>query len=360
LAKRMSDSDRAVSASTLVSVPQTAANLSVKLVESLHQQQGQGITFGIKRLDEVMNPLRPGELISVYGLPGHHKSSIMNWLSTRALATIDPESDDVVVRVTWEQSIEEDTLAWLARDSNIPMTQMVRGKLSEDEWQLILKSSVRRAVTPLWLVGHSQIRSGERRQARPQMTMTDVGLALEYICEDATPHKLNIKLVVLDYLQRIRPDPQDGDNRREQVLEMVNRAKNCALSFGCPVLLGVQARREVAERQRKMPTEQDAQETSNVEQTSDKVITLWYPHKTEVPGSTVTTTRFAPRSQNGSGGQPMQENWFVAPDILLVGLPKQKLGPTIDAVPVAVDPARGIFKDLVHSSEKGNGAAKNG
>ncbi|NSW52897.1 MAG: hypothetical protein HPY85_10365 [Anaerolineae bacterium] len=353
MSKRVQNSDRAASASTLVSVPQDASRLSVKLVEKLRQDRGQGIQFGITRLDEVMNPLRPGELISVYGLPGHHKSSIMNWLSTRALAMIGPEADEVVVRATWEQSIEEDTLAWLARDSNIPMTKMVRGKLNEAEWQLILESSVRRAVSPLWLIGHSQIQSGERRQARPRMTLTDVALALEYICEDATSRKLKVKLVVLDYLQRIRPDPQDGGDRREQVMEMVNRAKDCALSFGCPVLLGVQARREVAERQRKMPTEQDAQETSNVEQTSDKVITLWYPHKTETPGSVVTTTRFTPRGEDGSGGQPVAENWTVSPDLLLVGIPKQKLGPTIDSVPVTVDPARGLFRNAVHSSETG-------
>ncbi|HOD04869.1 MAG TPA: DnaB-like helicase C-terminal domain-containing protein [Anaerolineaceae bacterium] len=353
MSKRVStNSDRAASASMLVSVPQDSSRLSVQLVEKLRQEQGQGITFGIKRLDEVMNPLRPGELISVYGLPGHHKSGIMNWLSTRALAMIDPESDEVVVRATWEQSIEEDTLAWLARDSNIPMTKMVRGKLNEAEWQLILESSVRRAVSPLWLIGHSQIQSGERRLARPRMTLTDIALALEYICEDATPRKLTIKLIVLDYLQRIRPDPQDGKDRREQVMEMVNRAKDCALSFGCPVLLGVQARREVAERKIKMPTEQDAQETSNVEQTSDKVIALWYPPKTELPGSVVTTTR-PKRGENGDRGQPVTENWTVSPDLLLVGLPKQKLGPTIDSVPVFVDPARGVFRDAVLPSETG-------
>ncbi|HNT54602.1 MAG TPA: DnaB-like helicase C-terminal domain-containing protein [Anaerolineaceae bacterium] len=332
----------------LVFGPQEAAALAVGLLEVHRQERQTGIKFEIARLDEVLSPLRSGELISVYGLPGHHKSSLMNWLSRRALALISPESDEIVVRATWEQSVEEDTLHWLAGDSRIPVNRMVRGDLNEAEWQILLASSVRRAVSPMWIVGHSQSRSSQRRQARPRMSLTDIALAIEYICEDAAERKLKPKLVVLDYLQRIRPDPRDGGERREQVMEMVNRAKDCALSFGCPVLLGVQARREVAERPNKMPRQDDAQETSNVEQTSDKIITLWYPHKTEKPGAVLQTVRHAPRmeGQQDQVASPGVEEWTVNLNLLLVGIPKQKLGPTVEAVPVFVDPARGHFANL--------------
>jgi len=216
----------------------------------------------------------------------------MNWLSLQALKMIAEEENKFVARVTWEQSVEEDTLAWYASHNDIPVAQMVRGDLNDREWEVMRNSSARRAVTPMWIIGHSQMESQKRRKARPRMSMTDVALALEYICEDAADMRLEPALVVLDYLQRIRPDPQDGGDRREQVMEMVNRAKDCAISFGCPVLLGVQAKREVADRTDKMPQQNDAQESSNVEQTSDKVITLWYPHKTEDAGDVVTTKRY--------------------------------------------------------------------
>lgn len=325
----------------LVYGPQEAADLSISLVEEVERTRGQGIQFGVKRLDDVMNPLRPGQLISVYGLPGHHKSGVMNWLSKRALQLIGPEEDKIVARVTWEQSVEEDTLAWLAGDSKIPVSQMVRGELNGAEWEMLRNSSARRAACPMWIIGHSLIESQKRRKARPRMTMSDVALALEYICEDVTDRKLAPSLVVLDYLQRIRPDPKDGGDRREQVMEMVNRAKDAAISFGCPVLLGVQAKREVEDRQYKMPRQNDAQESSNVEQTSDKVITLWYPHKTEEPGSIVGTMRT-------KGKARVKEEWEVNPNLLLVGLPKQKMGGTLDAVPVFVDPARGNFSEMTY------------
>lgn len=333
--------------SQLAYPPAETSALAVDLLQAIREDKTAGVRFGVARFDEVMNPARGGELISVYGLPGHHKSGIMNHLSKRALAALQPEADEIVVRATWEQSVEEDTLSWMAMDSGLSVTRMIRGALDEPEWKIILESSIRRAISPMWIVGHSQLQAAERRRARSRMTMTDIALALEYISEDATDRKLKVKMVVLDYLQRVRPDPQEGQSRREQIMEAVNRAKDCAISFGCPVVMGVQARREVAERDNKMPRQDDAQESSNVEQTSDKIISLWYPWKTEKPGSIVKTTR-AIRGLDPTGREDrlITENWQVTPNLLLVGMPKQKMGPTIDAVPVFVDPSRQIFTNI--------------
>ena len=332
---------------SLVFPPQEAVDLAMGLLSRNQEEALSGVSFGIDRLDELMNPLRPGELISVYGLPGHHKTGIMNHLSKKALDAIVTDSGELVVRATWEQSVEEDTLHWIAGDSGIAITQLVRGNLGEPEWFEIQASARRRAESPLWIIGHSQLRSAGNRTARPRMTMSDVAYALEYICNSTEGHPRTIKLVVLDYLQRIRPDPQDGTDRREQVMEIVNRAKDCALSFGCTVLLGVQAKREVADRDFKIPRQSDAQESSNVEQTSDKIISLWYPWKTEKANASVKTVR--PSLQRGNAEkstQSSQEVWKVTPNLLLVGIPKQKMGPIAEAVPVYVDPAKSTFGNL--------------
>lgn len=336
------------SSSAIVFSPPEAAALGVALLQKSRESLSSGISFGIKRLDEVMNPMRPGELVSVYGLPGHHKTNVLNHLSCKAIAGIPPGSNEVVVRATWEQSVEEDTLHWIANDTGIPITGMVRGELDEAEWEVIYRSADRRAVSPLWILGHSALRSEGNRRARPRMTMSDIARALEWICNSSCDTPLKIKAVVLDYLQRIRPDPQDGADRREQVMEIVNRAKDCALSFGCTTLLGVQAKREVNDREQKLPRQSDAQESSNVEQTSDKIISLWYPWKTEKPNTMITTSRIC--QDKNATGQPMkviEESWKITPNLLLVGIPKQKMGPIIESVPVYIDPAENELLDLI-------------
>ena len=334
-------------AKEIVFSPRDAADLTAELLDKRRDLREVGISFGIKRLDEMMSPIQPGELVSVYGLPGHHKTNMLNHLSRKALEGIPAGSREIVVRATWEQSVEEDTLHWISYDSGIRITSLVRDELDDKQWKTIYKSIDRRAVSPLWIIGHSALRSEKNRRTRPRMSMTDISEALEWICNSTGDEPLKIKVVVLDYLQRIRPDPQDGQERREQVMEIVNRVKDCALSFGCTTLLGVQAKREVAEREFKLPRQSDAQESSNVEQTSDKIISLWYPWKTEKPNSLIRTLRFRSVGDGDTQNtQGLKETWKVSPNLLLVGIPKQKMGPTIEAVPVYVDPGRNLFRDM--------------
>lgn len=314
------------SISTVVFNPQDSAALAVEMVDSLRKDAGGGIRSGIADLDKILLPFRPGELITVLGYASNYKSGFMNWLSKQALKIIEPESNEIVVRVTWEQSVEEDTLSWLAGDADLSVTKLARGLVDEKEWQALELSSVHRAVTPMWIVGHSQQDDADRRRARPRMTMSDVANALEYICNDAAAQKLKIKMVCLDYLQRIRPDPQDGESKREQMMEAVNRAKDCGLAFSCPVVLGVQVGRGILDRDDKTPRIDDGQETSNIEQSSDKMFGVWYPIKSEssVDGRT----------------PPKVYNQTVTKNLLIVSLLKQKLGEAPATFALYVDPEK--------------------
>jgi replicative DNA helicase len=201
--------------------------------------------------------------------------------------------------------------------------------VDEADWKKLVNSSVRRAVTPMWIVGHSEIESREQRRARPRMTMTDVGKAIQYIVNEATDTQWRVRMIVLDYLQRIRPDKTDGDSKREQMMEAVNRAKDAAISFGCPVVLGVQTGRDSQSptRKDKLPTIDDGQETSNIEQSSDKMFGLWYPIKTEKEGDMID-------------GLPVTKN------LLIVKLLKQKLGAAPKTFALYVDPEHNIIGSM--------------
>ena len=315
--------------STLVFDPQTSSQLAVQMVDNLRKDAGGGIKSGINDLDKILLPFRPGELVTVLGYTSNYKSGFMNWLSKQALKLIEKENaqQEIVVRVTWEQSVEEDTISWLAGDADLSITKLARGLVDEKEWKILQKSSIKRAITPMWIVGHSQQENEDRRRARPRMTMSDVALALEFICNDATEQKLKPKMIVLDYLQRIRPDTKDGDSKREQMLEAVNRAKDAAIAFGCPVVLGVQTGRDSLERQDKTPTIDDGQETSNIEQSSDKMFGVWYPIETEQPGSSI-------------------HGVAVTKNLLIMRLLKQKLGEAPKTFALYVDPEKNILGNI--------------
>lgn len=322
---------------SIVFDPQRAGALAVDLVDALRKDKSGGIASGIADLDMALLPFRPGELITVLGYTSHYKSGLMNWLSKQALKTIDLESNEIVIRITWEQSVEEDTLIWLAGDANLSVTRLARGLIDDAEFVRLQGASVRRAVTPMWIVGHSQLESKEQRRARPRMTMSDAGMAIQYIVNEATAQQLQPRMIVLDYLQRIRPDVEDGSDKRQQMMEAVNRAKDAAISFGCPVVLGVQTSRDVIMRADKFPGINDGQETSNIEQSSDKMLAVWYPIKTEKEGSKI-------------------DGMLVTKNLLYVRLLKQKLGEAPVTAALYVDPERNILgsMDKKYTWEKQN------
>ena len=130
------------------------------------------------------------------------------------------------------------------------------------------------------------------------------------------------KLIVLDYLQRINRDDCKSNDIRVAHMEVVDRAKDMALAFSCPVILGTQAGRPILERRWKIPTLADSLESSNLEQSSDKVLGVWFPKTTEPMGSEI---RY-------SG----EVSFMVSENLLLMSILKQKYGkaPTLTALHV--------------------------
>lgn len=315
----------------IIYTPPQAATLTINMVEGLEKTKDTGIVTGIADLDKYMTPMRAGELITVVGYTSNYKSGLMDNITKNASGIIKAEENEIIVKVTWEQSVEEDTLRWLASDTGISVTQLSQGILQEKEWKTLRTSAGKRGQSPMWIVGHSQQEFAKTGRARARMTMNDVFNGMEQIAGGkitGTKHK--IRLVTLDYLQRMRPDPRDGDSRREQMMEAVNKAKDLAVAFGVPVMLGVQAGRQVLDRDDKLPTIEDGQETSNIEQSSQKMLSVWYPIKSEKYG-----TKIALAGDDGN-----VNTYVVTPNLLIIGLLKQTNGPAPKKIGVFVDPAR--------------------
>lgn len=312
---------------TLIFSPAEAAKLAFQTLEDLRQSKTSGLKTGIAPLDKVMMPMRPGDLISVLGYTSWYKSGLMNWFLKSAC----PQclTGDVVVKVTWEDSVEEETLRWISADAGVSVSSLIRGDVKD--WSILSEAYKNRLQTPLWIVGHSSQLNAQSGRTRPRLTMTDTLSAVQYIASGATDQKYRVRLIVLDYLQRIRPDRGDGETRREQMMEAVNRAKDLAVQVGCPVVLGVQTGRQVLDRESKQPQLDDGAETSNIEQSSTAVLSVWYPIKTEEVNDVIDIA-----------GQRVK----VTPNILAVSLLKQKLGPAPVTLPLYVDPERNIVAGL--------------
>lgn len=292
--------------------PGLISTLTVKSIKA-SREFPDCLSTGIPQLDDHYVMFRPRRANGIIAYTSHGKTSLMNILARNFIPQL--KEDEIVIYATWEDSIEDMSLSYLANVSRVPITSLFHGKLGINEWDAMMRAATQRAQTPLWAIGHSE----QKESRRPRITMTDIWAAMEYIVEK---RKKKVRAVFLDYLQRINRDDQRGE-MRAQYMGIMDKVKDLALGFDTCVTIGSQVGRDVKDRKWKQPQDHDAQETSNFEQTCDGIISLWIPKKTEKIGECLI-------EKKGIDGQAV----FVTDRLMMISTLKQKkaLAPVLRAV----------------------------
>jgi len=314
----------------IVFTPNDAVRLALETIEQRRSYIGAGVRIGIRDVDEYLLPGRPGELITVMGMSSNYKSGLMQHWARFTASEIVRENvvNECVVYATWEQAIEEMLAFDLANTARLSATDVVQGKVSDCEMELLrTEVGARRVMTPIYLIGHSV----KEQRKRPRLSMTAIEQALDFIKRE---YRVSPRIVFLDYLQQI--DPEEGQDRRMQVFHNVHKCKDLGLSFGCPVVLGVQANRTVYREKWGIPGMADALETSNIEHSSDKMIGVWMPKTTYDVGKTLETK---------------EHDLEVTERLLILKVIKQKLGPAGKWWPLYVEPERNRIESMAVSVE---------
>lgn len=282
--------------------PSLVSTLTVSSIKAAKEHPDY-LRTGIPQLDDHYVMMRPRRVNGILAYTSHGKTSVMNIMARAFIPQIG--EDEVIIYSTWEDSIEDMTLSYLANISRIPVPNLFSGNLSVSEWENMMKAATLRAQTPLWLIGHSE----QKEARRPRLTMTDITAAMEYIVDK---RKKKVRAVFLDYLQRINRDDKKGE-MRGQYMGIMDSVKDLALDFNTCVIIGTQVGRDVKERKWKQPQDNDAQETSNFEQTCDGMVSLWIPKKTEKIGDCLI-------EKQGVDGQAV----FVTENVMMMQTLKQK------------------------------------
>lgn len=259
----------------IIYTPSDIVTLGLNYLDERKRNKFHGLPLGIKKIDADFIPALPGELTTIIGRPGNGKTGfMMRWARWRAdKIRAAGELNRVVVYVTLEQSIEELQAFDLAADTGINVEVMARGTMTDAQREQISVVANQRYKKPLYLIGHSL----ERRKRRPVLNIDTIALALAQI-ETMHDEQMAIDAVFVDYLQRI-PIPPGSESKTIGLDDILNRLKDGCLAFGCPFVVGVQAKREVDAYKVQVPEMSDGQWTSAIEQVSDKSFSVTRPRK---------------------------------------------------------------------------------
>lgn len=258
----------------LIYTPNEIVTLGNSYIDDKRKNK-DGLIIGLPSIDKDFLPVPKGELVSIIARPGNGKTGfMMRWARYQAKKLEERKSSKIVAYVTWEQSIEELYAFNIAADTKLSVTNMARGDVSDSDWDKLMKQSTQRMTLPLWFIGHSM----SRRRKRPNLTISNLALALSEIENWQDNEKQEVDCIFIDYLQRIKIEGGQ-ESKSISISDNLDRLKDAAIAFGCPVIVGVQAVRDVDKRDEQIPTLDDGQWTSNIEQTSDRVISLVRPRK---------------------------------------------------------------------------------
>lgn len=279
--------------STILFTPEEAGAVTAAHLRERRENKNHAVPFGLKSMDVEDKdgngyvPLMRGEVESVIARPGHGKTGTMVARARARAQFLKAQNLDksrAVVYITLEQMIEELNAFNIAADRRMSITRMAKGEITDAEWKACLEEGISRRYMPIWNIGYSG--AADRRQIRIDLDAIEGALK---IIQDQ--HKMEIDLVFVDYLQRMPFDR--AESKTIGVSDNLDGLKNLAMwKLKFPCVVGVQATRDVDARSKlggnnlPIPGMDDGQWTSNIEQTSDHILSLVRPRKYRNEGET--------------------------------------------------------------------------
>lgn len=225
-----------------------------------------GITTGFQDIDDRLGGLQKSDLLILAGRPAMGKTSLATNIAFNAASNYDIEHRDSTIGATTlffslEMSAEQLAGRILAEQSKISSDKIRRGDITKENFSRIAQAASDLHNIPLYIddtpdISIDAIRQRARRASR----------------------KFNIGLIVVDYLQLIKPRAHRGDrNRVGEVSEITRGLKIIAKELNIPVLALSQLSRLVEGRDDKRPQLSDLRESGSIEQDADVVMFVYRP-----------------------------------------------------------------------------------
>lgn len=245
--------------------------------QAKRMREAQGVIWNIPCLDRVMNPGKVGDTLGILGRPSNGKSTLLQYLErTEANRLLlqhraFPEGDEIVLHVTYEQTVEAADTKFLA-GAAFSTTEILRGqradgkKITDEDLMALVQD---RDQLPIWYIGES----GSQPRKHARMTIENVYAAVRIMKAEfgVTP-----TLIGLDYLQLV---PSDGtvDGKSGEVRLAMNDSKELGRAVGAMIAMALQAARAADRRTEGLPEKEDCQWASDIEQVLDMLLGIYRP-----------------------------------------------------------------------------------
>ncbi|AAV86779.1 replicative DNA helicase [Anaplasma marginale str. St. Maries] len=278
----------------------------------------QGVSVGLRDLDQLLNGLQNSDLIVVAARPSMGKTALALNMALSACKSLKNDGKSVGF-FSLEMSAEHIASRIISIESEISSYKALSGKISSTDLNQVLKASEKICDLPL-IVDDSSVLSisGLRTRIRRMHQLHNVGV------------------VFVDYLQLIKgTTKRSGENRVQEVSEVTQGLKAIAKELNVPLVALSQLSRLVEQRDDKKPQLSDLRDSGSIEQDADVVMFLYREEYYELRKQPAEGT-----AKHAEWQMKMNAISNVA-DVLVS---KQRNGP-IGNIRLFFEPEKGKFRD---------------
>jgi replicative DNA helicase len=205
------------------------------------------------KLNQLTNGLQSSDLIILAGRPSMGKSAIAQQIGEHVATHAGP-----VAIFSLEMDADSLMDRFFASSARIPSQRIRSGHLHEADWPRLVRVAGKFANLPI-LTNDS-----------PSLTANQI----RFLARQAKARMDGLSLVVIDYLQLLRPDRREKQ-RYLEVGETTRTLKQLARELEVPMLLLSQLNRSCEARENKRPLLSDLRESGDIEQDSDLVMFVY-------------------------------------------------------------------------------------
>jgi len=249
---------------TLVTLGEAVSDAISEAEEAMKRGGGiSGTTWGLSDINRMTGGMHPGEMLIIGARPSMGKTVMGVSVGLRAaksgvgagVFSLEMNATRLGVRAATDMAYD-----WGVK---VPYTELISGRATPEQLQAIQSANRDVASLPLFIEEQSGLSLGDMR------------IKLENMLDRSEQAGVPFKVLVVDYLQLIKPNNRYQGNKTAEVSEISWGLRQMAREYGITVVALSQLSRQVESRDDKRPQLSDLRESGSIEQDADLVAFLY-------------------------------------------------------------------------------------
>lgn len=249
---------------TLVTLGEAVDAALTEADEAMKRGGGiSGTTWGLRDINNLTGGMHSGEMIVIGARPSMGKTVMGVSVGLRAaksgvgagVMSLEMGAARLGIRAATDLAYD-----W---DVKVPYTDLIAGRATPEQLKAIQSANSDVSKLPLFI------------EEQPGLSLGDMRIKLENMMDLSEQAGVTFKVLVVDYLQLIKPNNRYQGNKTAEVAEISWGLRNFAREYGITVVALSQLSRQVESRDDKRPQLSDLRESGSIEQDADLVAFLF-------------------------------------------------------------------------------------